>query len=228
MPDAPIDVLTVLTVRDGWLAVHKPPGVLVVPGRGEDPEACLWHRVEAQRGERLWVVHRLDRDTTGVVVFARTAEAHRRWSIAFEAGRVEKEYLAFTAGIPSSLDVTHGLLDAGHGRMRIANPGEKGAKSSRTRFERLRTWTGVCLVRCRPTTGRQHQIRVHLAAVGAPILCDPLYGEARTELPLERLALHASRLVAPHELGGDELSAPMPADLVALQRHLESRQLGPA
>jgi 23S rRNA-/tRNA-specific pseudouridylate synthase len=119
------------------------------------------------------------------------------------------------------------LIDAGRGRMRVAEPGERGAKPAQTRVELVRSWPAapggpVALVRCSPRTGRQHQIRVHLASVGAPLLVDPLYGAPSAPgLPLDRLALHASALTAPAELGGDEVTSPMPAEFVALQRALE-------
>jgi tRNA pseudouridine32 synthase/23S rRNA pseudouridine746 synthase/23S rRNA pseudouridine955/2504/2580 synthase len=177
-------------------------------------------RLERARAERLWVVHRLDRDTSGVLVLARDAERHRAWSMAFEQGRVEKEYLAFTAGPPTARDCRAALVEGERGGMRVATNGERG-KPAHTRFETLRRWTRAALVRAQPFTGRTHQIRVHLAQLEAPILGDPLYNPIPTDLPVPRLALHAARLVAPPEVGGDEVSAPMPADLVALQKHLE-------
>jgi len=81
------------------IAVAKPAGIPVIPARGEPPEACLQHVVAAARGERLWVVHRIDRDTSGVVVFARTAEAHRMLNLAFEQREVEKRYRAYLADL---------------------------------------------------------------------------------------------------------------------------------
>lgn len=219
--------MQVLLIREapGWLAVDKPAGVVVVPARDEDPEGSLWRTLERERGERLWVVHRIDRETSGVLLLARTEEAHRALSRAFEQGRVEKEYLAFTAGIPEARSVTAPLVVGRRGIVKVVPPGTAGAKTSRTDLAVVRRWTHpepTALVRCRPHTGRQHQIRVHLASVGAPLLGDPLYGSGPTELA-PRLALHAARIVFPRPegRGTEELSAPMPPDLVALQRALE-------
>lgn len=216
-------VAKVLHEEAGWFAVDKPAGVVVVPARGEAPESSLWRALEAERGETLFVVHRIDRGTSGVVAFARTAEAHRAWSTAFEKGRVEKVYLALTHGAPPAGEVRAALVEAERGRMRVAGPGEAG-KPARSLVSVVRRWAEVALVEVAPRTGRTHQIRVHLAHLGHPILHDPLYGAPpASPLPIERLALHASRLVSPHELGGVEVSAPLPADFVATLKHLGVR-----
>jgi tRNA pseudouridine32 synthase/23S rRNA pseudouridine746 synthase len=196
---------------------------LTVPGRGEDPATSLWRRLEAERSERLWVVHRLDRETSGVLVLARTAEAHRQGSLAFEQGRIEKEYLAFVQGLPSASVIREPLVVGERGRVSVARAGQEGAKKALTRVSVVRRWPehGVSMVKCLPATGRQHQIRVHLAHVGAPILCDPLYGERASSWPIERVALHAARLVVPASWGGHELTAPLPADFVATLRALD-------
>lgn len=194
----------------------------MIPGRGEDPALSLQQQLETLRGERLWVVHRLDRDTSGVLVFARTAEAHRDWSIAFSEGRVEKEYLAFTAGSPKATNVRVHLIEEERGRMRVADKSERGAKASETRISVVRRWAAhdICLVRCTPLTGRTHQIRVHLAHVGAPLLADPFYGERQTSWPMDRTALHAAKLIGPPSVGGIEIGAPLPRDFVELLRAL--------
>lgn len=200
--------------------MDKPSGVVVVPARGEDPAGSLWRALEAARGERLWVVHRIDRGTSGIVVFARDEGAHRAWSTAFERGQVEKTYLALTHGVPPRGEIRAPLTAAERGGMRVARSDERG-KPARSLVSVVRAWTDLALVQVEPRTGRQHQIRVHLAHVGTPILCDPLYGDPpATPLPIDRLALHASRLVAPHALGGVEISAPLPADFVAVVRAL--------
>lgn len=225
--------MQVLLIREepGWLAVDKPAGVVVVPARDEDPEDSLWRALERERGERLWVVHRIDRETSGVLLLARTEAVHRTLSLAFEQGRIEKEYLAFTAGIPEVRSVSTPLLVGRRGRVKAVPATTPGARPSRTDLVVVRRWhrpQPTALVRCHPHTGRQHQIRVHLASAGAPLLGDPLYGAGPTELA-PRLALHAARIVFPRPegRGTEEVSSPLPADLVALQRALEHAATGP-
>jgi RluA family pseudouridine synthase len=210
----------------GWIAVDKPAGVVVVPGRGEDPGESLWRRLEATRGERLWVVHRVDRDTSGVVLFARTAEAHRDLSVAFTQRRVHKEYLAFTRGVPSHAELDAPLAE--RGRRVVVDPA--GRPSHTTVRIELRFPSGAALVRASPVTGRRHQIRVHLAHAGAPLLVDPLYGSTEPivdrdgAVVCDRLTLHAARIVFPVPGEGfeEEVAAPWPADLARLHRTLLS------
>lgn len=210
------------------LAVAKPPGRIVIPGRS-GAEPSLREELEAAHG-RLWVVHRLDRGTSGVLLFARTAEAHRTLNLAFEAGEPEKRYLALVRGAPpAEVRVDLALAKGRKGRVRPARPGEPGAKPSATRFRTLEAWPAERLggpfawVEALPETGRTHQIRVHLKSLGTPLALDPDYGE---EGPLrrpdgtawlERTPLHAERLVVRHPVDGRalELRAPLPGDLEA-------------
>lgn len=211
------------------VAVAKPAGVPVIPARGEPPEDSLQHRLAAARGERLWIVHRIDRDTSGVVVFARTAEAHRALNIAFEERRVGKSYLAFAAGAldgVTRIDVA--LHEARRGKARPAEPGEPGAKPAVTEIAIDRRWRRgddvVARVWCHPITGRHHQIRVHLRWANAPIVHDPLYGKATlrgalADAPCPRLALHAATLTVP---GPRTFTAPVPDDMAALEGWLDA------
>lgn len=212
------------------IAIAKPAGIAVIPARGEPPEESLQHRLAAARGERLWIVHRIDRDTSGVVVFARTAEAHRALSIAFEERRVAKAYVAFAAGALDGIArIDAPLKEARRGKAQPAAPGEPGAKAAVTELAVERRWRHgadvVSRVRCRPVTGRHHQIRVHLRSVEAPIVHDPLYGKRTlrgplAEAPCPRLALHAAELTVP---GPRTFAAPLPDDLTALERWLDDR-----
>src|SRR5512138_578134 len=210
------------------LAVAKPPGRLVIPGR-TGGERSLREELEEAHG-RLWVVHRLDRGTSGVLVFARTAEAHRALNLAFDAGTPEKRYLALVRGTPpAEVRVDVALAKGRKGKVRPARPGEQGAKPSATRFRRLEAWEAPALggpfawVEALPETGRTHQIRVHLLSLGTPLALDPDYGEEgplRTpdgEAWLARTPLHAERLRIDHPADGRalELRAPLPDDLEA-------------
>ncbi len=124
------------------VAVVKPAGLPVVPARGESPGECLRHRLEAQLGEGLFVVHRIDRDASGLVLFARHARAHRALSMEFEARRATKRYLAFVAGHlqPEAGSIDVPLHDARRGKTRPARPGEPGARASLTEYRTLRAW----------------------------------------------------------------------------------------
>lgn len=220
--------MRVLVETAELVAVDKPPGLAVVPAGGEPASACLQHRLAEERGERLWVVHRLDRETSGVVVFARTAEAHRELSLAFEERRVEKVYVAYAAGdLEDVLQIDTPLHAARKGRARPAEPEEPGAKEAVTNVEVQHRWRRgddvVCRVRCHPVTGRHHQIRVHLRSVGAPVVHDPLYGRATLrgplgDVPCERAALHAASLTLP---GPRTITAPVPDDMLELEEWLD-------
>jgi RluA family pseudouridine synthase len=224
---------------DGALvAVAKPPREPVIAARGEPPEACLQKRLERQLGRRVYVVHRIDKDASGVVLFALDAEAHRAASLAFEHRNVRKHYLAWTAGelSPAAGQLDIPLHSARKGKTRPAHPGEAGAQPATTDYSTVRRFslTGgaiVSLVEARPHTGRHHQIRVHLRASRAPILFDPLYGRglmpaALAGAPCSRLALHALKLELPSRDDGATLSveAPLPPDLVALEQWLEPQK----
>jgi tRNA pseudouridine32 synthase / 23S rRNA pseudouridine746 synthase len=227
---------------DGALvAVVKPPGELVIAARGEPASDCLQKRLERQLGRRIYVVHRIDKDASGVVLFALDAAAHRAASLAFEHRRVEKRYLAFVAG---ALDPAEGRLDvplhaARRGKTRPARSGEPGAQAAVTDYATRKQWPlgegFVSLVEARPHTGRHHQLRVHLRSAEAPILFDPLYGrgrmpEALAAAPCARLALHAERLELETENAGRiAVTAPLAHDLEALAAWLDARtEAGPA
>ena len=186
----------VLLENEDLLVIDKPAGRDVIPSR--DPRAlpCLRDEWSASKG-RLWVVHRLDRETSGVLVFTKNAAAHRRWNTAFESRRVHKTYVAVARGaLPTEGVVQEPLRQFGSGRMGVDPRG----KPSETRFAVLSAGPGVRLVAVEPVTGRRHQIRVHLARAGAPVDGDPLYGPApRPVGGAPRLMLHAWRLSATGE-----------------------------
>ncbi len=231
----------VLLHEDGAVvAVDKPSGLPVIAARGEPPEACLQKQLERQLGQRLFVVHRIDRDASGVVLFARDAQAHRTLSLSFEHRQVRKTYHAFVSGVlsPSGGRLEVPLHTARKGKTRPARPGERGQQSATTDYGTLQVWhlggEAVSLVEAHPLTGRHHQIRVHLRSAEAPILFDPLYGRGHTPAALEgapcaRLALHARRLELPSPAGPGPLvvEAKLAADLDALSRWLDGHDQGP-
>jgi RluA family pseudouridine synthase len=209
--------LTVLLQEGGLVAIAKPPGRLVVPGRvqadGTAGLPSLQESLAAQLGRRVWVVHRLDRDTSGVLVFALDAATHRRLSQAFEQGDVTKTYVALVEGqLRSPSDINAPLTEARKRTMRVALPGEP-SKEALTVVTPIRQWSHLTWVSCQPRTGRQHQIRVHLRHVGHPLAVDPLYGRCSERsfgsVLLRRTPLHAATL----EIEGLRIEAPVPADL---------------
>jgi len=220
----------------GLVAVDKPSGLPVVPGGGERPGDCVRAVLERQLGAAVWVVHRLDRDTSGVLLFARTPQLHRELCLAFEQRRVRKTYVAFTLGGPAQREgrIETPLHPARRGKVRPARPGEDGAWDAVTRYIVRKRWerdgAAVAMVETHPETGRHHQIRAHLRSIGAPILFDRAYGPASGSAqlagsPARRLALHASRLTVPGADGAEILhsfDAPLPADLTALLHWLDA------
>jgi len=228
--------LVLLHEDDDVVAVQKPSGEPVIRARDESTPECVQRRLERQLGRRLWVVHRIDKDASGVVVFALHAEAHRALSLAFEHRQVAKAYSAFAAG---AIEPPQGRLDvplhpARKGKTRPARPGEPGAQAAETAYATQKRWTirgglSVSLLEAHPHTGRHHQIRVHLRAAGVPILFDPLYGrglmpEGLAGAPCTRLALHARRIDLPALRGEGRMviEAPLAPDLVALAEWLDA------
>ncbi|MBN1307927.1 MAG: RluA family pseudouridine synthase [Chitinispirillaceae bacterium] len=182
---------TVLHSDENLLVLNKHPGITVIPGRGKKRVLSLLEQAERYAGGKLFVVHRIDHETSGVVVFCRHAEAHRSISIQFEKRTVEKEYLAVVMGAVKG----KGVIDApiflyGSGRMGVHENG----KPSRTCFEVMEKFDEATLLRIVPVTGRRHQIRVHCYHGGHPVLGDRLYGQRRPVGGVERLMLHAASI----------------------------------
>lgn len=242
METRPAPTAPVLFEDVGWFAVAKPPGVLVIPGRSEEHGPSLREALERQRGRKVFTVHRLDRDTSGALVFALDAAAHRALSMAFEEGRVEKQYLALVDGqLTEPADVTVPLSPARRGRMRPARPGEEGkeVRTARTLIRPLQVFPRCTLVEATPLTGRTHQIRVHLLSLGHPLLFDHQYGRARPvtaadlglsgsapdEVLLSRTPLHARRVRLPSFPGSEPrmVEAPLAADMAQVLDRLHAQ-----
>ena len=245
--EIPLDFLHV----DAWIAaVNKPAGMVVHPAKGNWKGtlagALKWHleqRPDAGEASaaggaglstaggptRPGIVHRLDRDTSGVIVVARTEEAHHALAKQFERRTVEKTYLALTQGVPQldrdEIDLPIGIHPYQREKMAVRRD-HATSREAVTRFEVVERFRNAALVRVTPKTGRTHQIRVHLAAIGCPVLCDGLYSGRTVIEPgllglppgpplLGRQALHAARLCLDHPASGQrtEFTAPLPADM---------------
>jgi 23S rRNA pseudouridine1911/1915/1917 synthase len=213
------------------LVVDKAPGVVVHPARGhrEDTLAQLLAPLLAEEGdgtgdpERRGIVHRLDRDTSGLLVVARTQIALTRLQSALAERQIEREYLALVEGRPPARS---GTIEAPIGRdprMRTRMAvGGSGQREARTHFTLERALAETSLLSLRLETGRTHQIRVHLQAIGHAVCGDPEYGTPGL-LGLERQFLHATRLAFAHPLSGEriEVSSSLPADLQAVLERAE-------
>ncbi len=207
------------------LALNKPPGLSSQGGRAQvnTLDELLW-AFARPGGARPRLVHRLDRDTSGVILTARTKPAAGLLGKAMMARRFVKTYVALVGGCPPA---DAGVVDASLRReeigreayMRICPPNHPDAETALTRYAVLARGEGAALLELLPRTGRMHQLRVHLAHLGCPILGDPRYGGALTlgGRPVERLMLHAAALQFPHPDGGEmRLTAPWPADFQAM------------
>lgn len=189
------------------IVANKPAGLLSVPGRGADKADSLTSRVQNEFSD-AYSVHRLDMSTSGLIVLARGREMHRRMSAMFRERSVAKRYIAIVAG---QMKAAAGEIEIPVGPDWPNRPLQKtdyaNGKPSLTRYRLLEVDTGgnTCRVELEPVTGRTHQLRVHLAAVGHPIVGDALYGGGANSCA-KRLLLHANVLSFKHPLSGQRLS----------------------
>lgn len=200
------------------LVVDKGPGVVVHPSRGHAQGTLAQLLAGSARGgdpERAGIVHRLDRDTSGLLVVARSEEAHRRLQAALARRLIEREYLALVQGRPPARSGTIEAPVGRHPRTRTRMAvGGAASREARTHFTLERAFAGTSLLRLRLETGRTHQIRVHLRAIGHPVCGDSVYGVPGV-LGLERQFLHATRLAFQHPITAArvDVSSPLPEDL---------------
>jgi 23S rRNA pseudouridine1911/1915/1917 synthase len=238
LPEADASIeLIVRHEDDDLVVVAKPAGLVVHPGAGH-PAGTLVNGLLARYPEiatvgdpaRPGIVHRLDRDTSGLMVVARTQVAYEGLVEMLAAHDVERRYQALAWG---RFDSRRGVIDAPIGRS-VRHPTRmsvrEGGRDARTHYE-VRTEFAdpeVSVVDCRLETGRTHQIRVHLQAVGHPVVGDPVYGGARRTLPLARPFLHAGGLAFVHPVTGApvEVGEPLPPELQAVLTDLEGRVAG--
>jgi 23S rRNA pseudouridine1911/1915/1917 synthase len=253
--EIPLDVL----YEDQWLAIiNKPPDMVVHPAKGNWSGTlanAISHRfgTVSQAGEhRPGIVHRLDRDTSGVILVAKEEQTHRDLSMQFERRKVFKEYVAIAQGV---LDRDSDYIEARiirhpneRTKMAVTDDDEdEDAKDAVSFYEVIERFHGYTFVRVQPRTGRTHQIRVHLASVGCPVLADKVYSgrdqlrlndlvpglpPERDEVLMPRQALHAHRLRLQHPRTGEwlETTAPLPPEfertLAALRQHRPVRKHG--
>jgi 23S rRNA pseudouridine1911/1915/1917 synthase len=202
------------------LVIDKPAGLVVHPAGGHETGTLVHALVGVTAGgeeDRRGIVHRLDRDTSGLMVVAKTEQAYARLQSLVRGRKLEREYLALVRGRPQS---QRGRIEAAIGRDR-SDPLRHSLdtdtpRDAVTHFELVELLPEHALLRVRLETGRTHQIRVHLAAIDLPVSGDPIYGVKR-DLRLERQFLHAARLAFPHPITGEavDVESPLPADLEA-------------
>lgn len=209
--------------EDSWIVViNKDRGIAVHPGGGRHHGTLvnvLLYHIRDLSGvggvERPGIVHRLDRDTSGVMVVAKHDKAHERLSSQFNARKIKKEYLALVHG---QVRNEYGSIEAALGR----NPVQRKkimitpkGRYARTDYEVVERFNGFSLVRLKPLTGRTHQIRVHLTSIGCPLVGDEMYGTRKCAIQLKGQFLHAARLGLFHPDDGRfmEFTAPLPAEL---------------
>lgn len=227
--------IEILYEDNNLLVVNKPPGVLVIPDRFDSTIPSLNSILEQQTGGKVYIVHRLDRGTSGVICFTKNEEAHKYMSLLFQEHKVEKYYMGLVGGRVIPVD---GTIDAAI----IEHPTKKGkmvtakkGKASKTEYHVVEQWPLYSLVQFRIYTGRTHQIRVHMQSIGHPMVCDELYGDGKPfllsgikrkynqskseeeERPLlNRLALHAHKLIFNAPDGRQIVAeAPLPKDMAA-------------
>lgn len=208
----PLEPVRYVHVDDDLIVIDKPPGLLSVPGRGEEKADCAVARTNADYPGAL-TVHRLDMATSGLLLLARSKEVQAALSGLFEHGEVDKEYICDVWGSP---DPSEGRIDLPlitdwPNRPRQKVDHEIG-KPSCTLYATLAASRMGARLRLAPLTGRSHQLRVHLAAIGHPILGDELYAHNAARAAAPRLHLHASRIGLIHPATGErlDLEAPCP------------------
>jgi len=220
--------LEILYEDEAVICINKPPGMVVHPAPGHPTgtfvNALLHHcRSLPLQDLRPGIVHRLDKETSGVLLAAKTVDAHKKLIEAFSNRQIDKEYLAITVGKPSNESVDSPIGRHPHKRkeMTILETGRQAL----THFEVLDSSEGFSLVKAKPVTGRTHQIRVHLKSLNTPVLGDPIYGPEKLsrKVGAKRTLLHAYHLTFPHPSTGEKIkiTAPIPDDF---QRWVDSIQ----
>jgi tRNA pseudouridine32 synthase / 23S rRNA pseudouridine746 synthase len=207
---------------DDVLAVNKPEGLASIPERDTTQENLL-SLLSAARHTKLYIVHRLDKEVSGVIIFAKNAAAHRFLNEQFSHHTVRKTYRAVVHGVITqkggTIDVP--LRQFGSGRMGVDS---KRGKKSVTTFHVLKRFAAHTLVEVHPVTGRRHQIRVHLYRLGHAIVGDPMYGERAMQYPFPRLMLHAQKIEVRLPSGNEVMiEVPMPESFAKALQTIEEQ-----
>lgn len=192
--------MKILLEDESIVLIDKPVGIPTIPERLDARGACIKKTLEDTLGQKLLVVHRLDKEVSGLLIFAKTPEAHRFLNLEFEHRRVSKTYLALLWGY---MEQSSGVIDKpirqyGSGRMGID---EDQGKPSQTDYQVVERWKDLTLVEASPRTGRRHQLRVHFYSQGHPIVGDRRYNLPKWTEAIPRLMLHAWRLRIRHPSG---------------------------
>lgn len=227
---------SILFEHKDWVAVNKPSGMASIPERNEKAPTIL-QTIEKALHQKCWVVHRLDKETSGVLLFAKNEVAHKRLSLGFQERNIQKTYWGLTAGAlyPKSGTIDAPIAQTAQGNLMKTSP--KG-KPAITQYDTLQELGLISLVEFKPITGRTHQLRVHCKHIGHPLLCDSLYGNGmpvflsqykkgfhksplQEELPiLSRLALHSKHIGFTYEGEAFSIEAPLFKDMGALINQL--------
>ncbi len=223
--------LDVVYEDEDVLVINKPAGLVVHPGNGNWQgtllNALLHHCATLAELPRAGIVHRLDKDTSGLLMVAKTLQAQTDLVRQLQARTVKRDYLAVVHGLVTDV----GEVEAPVGRdprSRTRMAVVRSGRPALTRYKVIRRFAGATLLECSLATGRTHQIRVHMQSLGHPLLGDPVYGGSRgggsRVAPIRRQALHATRLEFMHPVSGARkcFSAPPPQDIVALLEGLET------
>lgn len=203
-------MISILFENDDLLVVEKPEGIASIPERQKEKE-CLFDLVSAFIGQKVFVVHRLDKEVSGLLLFAKRAAAHKDLNDQFSQREIHKTYMAVAHGVikRSFTAIDAPIRQFGSGRMGIDL---KQGKPCITEFSVTRRFEKYTLVKIRPLTGRRHQIRVHFYSIGHPLVGDRRYGEKTLQSHFPRLLLHAHQLTC-RLLSGEEMTfqSPLPA-----------------